>query len=234
MAAARVEPGRIQPAHVVAGRPGGCGGVPRRVQPRRRRAGDGAPACARRHLLLPRSNPGCKQSFAACFSYWREARQETLFFIKQIESLGNACGTIALIHAVGNAYPEISLLKNSSLDTFAKSSSGMTSYERAMFLEKDDDMARAHSVAASAGDTKLSDDVEEHYICFVECDGTLYELDGMKPGPIKHGSSSPESLLQDAVNIIKATMHNIPNSVKFNVMVLSRKAEQYGAIIPDN
>ncbi|XP_006652981.1 ubiquitin carboxyl-terminal hydrolase 3-like isoform X1 [Oryza brachyantha] len=160
--------------------------------------------------------------------------KETLFFIKQIESLGNACGTIALIHAVGNAYPEISLLKNSSLDTFAKSSSGMTSYERAMFLEKDDDMARAHSVAASAGDTKLSDDVEEHYICFVECDGTLYELDGMKPGPIKHGSSSPESLLQDAVNIIKATMHNIPNSVKFNVMVLSRKAEQYGAIIPDN
>jgi hypothetical protein len=26
--------------------------------------------------------------------------------------------------------------------------------------------------------------------------GTLYELDGMKGGPIKHGSTSPESLLQ--------------------------------------
>ncbi|XP_066166268.1 ubiquitin carboxyl-terminal hydrolase 3 isoform X2 [Oryza sativa Japonica Group] len=151
--------------------------------------------------------------------------QETLFFIKQIESLGNACGTIALLHAVGNAYSEISLSENSFLDMFIKSTSGMTSYERAVFLEKDDDMARAHLSAASAGDTKLSDDVEEHYICFVECDGTLYELDGMKPGPINHGPSSSKSLLQDAVNIIKATMHNIPNSVNFNVIVLSRKAE---------
>nr|AEV41049.1 putative ubiquitin carboxyl-terminal hydrolase family1 [Oryza minuta] len=70
--------------------------------------------------------------------------------------------------------------------------------------------------SASAGDTKLSDDVEEHYICFVECDGTLYELDGMKPGPINHGLSSPKSLLQDAVDIIKASMHNIPNSANFN------------------
>jgi ubiquitin carboxyl-terminal hydrolase L3 len=68
--------------------------------------------------------------------------------------------------------------------------------QRAVFLEKDDDMARAHLSAASAGDTKLSDDVEEHYICFVECDGTLYELDGMKPGPINHGPSSSKSLLQ--------------------------------------
>lgn len=151
--------------------------------------------------------------------------KETLFFIKQIESLGNACGTIALLHAVGNAYSEISLSENSFLDMFIKSTSGMTSYERAVFLEKDDDIARAHLSAASAGDTKLSDDVEEHYICFVECDGTLYELDGMKPGPINHGPSSSKSLLQDAVNIIKATMHNIPNSVNFNVIVLSRKAE---------
>nr|AEV41094.1 putative ubiquitin carboxyl-terminal hydrolase family1 [Oryza officinalis] len=155
--------------------------------------------------------------------------KETLFFIKQIESLGNACGTIALLHAVGNAYSEISLLENSCLDMFFRSTSGMTSYERALFLEKDDDMARAHLLAASAGDTKLSDDVEEHYICFVECDGTLYELDGMKPGPINHGLSSPKSLLQDAVDIIKASMHNIPNSANFNVMVLSRKEKQNGA-----
>ncbi|KAG8066614.1 hypothetical protein GUJ93_ZPchr0004g38349 [Zizania palustris] len=97
--------------------------------------------------------------------------KQILFFIKQIESLGNACGTLALLHAVGNAYSEISLLENSCLDMFFKSTSGMTSYERAVFLEKDDDMAKAHSLAVSAGDTEISDVVEEHYICFIELDG---------------------------------------------------------------
>uniref|UniRef100_A0ACD5Z0M3 Uncharacterized protein n=1 Tax=Avena sativa TaxID=4498 RepID=A0ACD5Z0M3_AVESA len=149
---------------------------------------------------------------------------DDVYFIKQIESLGNACGTIALLHAVGNAYSE-SLLKNSCLDLFFKSTASMDPYERARVLEKDDDIARAHSLAASAGDTELPDDVEEHYICFMALNGTLYELDGMKGAPIMHGSTSPESLLQDAVDIIKAIMHKIPNSINFNIMVLSKKSK---------
>ncbi|VAH38421.1 unnamed protein product [Triticum turgidum subsp. durum] len=96
-------------------------------------------------------------------------------------------------------------------------------WTRMRVLEKDDDMARAHSLAANAGDTEIGDIVEEHYVCFTTLNGTLYELDGIKGGPIKHGPSSPESLLQDAVNVIKAMMQRIPNSVNFNVMVLSRK-----------
>lgn len=150
---------------------------------------------------------------------------DKVYFIKQIESLGNACGTIALLHAVGNTFSESSLLENSCLDMFFKSTASMNPYKRAIFLEKNNDMARAHSLAASAGDTEFCDIVEEHYICFMALNGTLYELDGMKHGPIKHGSSSPKSLLQDAVHIIKAIMHDIPNSMNFNVMVLSRKAK---------
>lgn len=115
------------------------------------------------------------------------------------------------------------LVENSCLDLFFKSTASMDPYERARVLDMDDDMETAHSLAASAGDTELRDIVEEHYICFMVLNGTLYELDGMKGGPIKHGSSSPESLLQDAVHIIKAIMHKIPNSMNFNVMVLSRK-----------
>ncbi|XP_066346250.1 ubiquitin carboxyl-terminal hydrolase 3-like [Miscanthus floridulus] len=149
--------------------------------------------------------------------------QDQVYFIKQIESLGNACGTVALLHAVGNVSSEVNLVENSCLDLFFKSTSGMDPYERAVCLEKDDAMARAHSLAANAGVTELSDLVEEHYICFVSVNGTLYELDGMKDGPIKHRSCSSISLLQDVVPIIKAIMCNIPNSINFNLMVLSRK-----------
>uniref|UniRef100_A0A0A9G680 Ubiquitin carboxyl-terminal hydrolase n=1 Tax=Arundo donax TaxID=35708 RepID=A0A0A9G680_ARUDO len=148
---------------------------------------------------------------------------DQVYFIQQIESLGNACGTIGLLHAAGNVSSEISLVENSCLDLFFKSTASMDPYQRAVFLDKDDAIARAHSLAASAGVTELCDVVEEHYICFVAVKGTLYELDGMKDGPIKHGSSSSKSLLQDAVHVIKAIMRNIPNSINFNVMALSRK-----------
>ncbi|NP_001345364.1 Ubiquitin carboxyl-terminal hydrolase 3 [Zea mays] len=149
--------------------------------------------------------------------------QDQVYFIKQIESLGNACGTIALLHAVGNASSKVNLVENSCLDLFFKSTATMDPYERAVFLEKDDTMARAHLLAANDGATELSDLIEEHYVCFVYVNGTLYELDGMKDGPIKHGPCSSISLLQDVVPVIKAIMCNIPNSINFNLMVLSRK-----------
>ncbi|RLM75183.1 ubiquitin carboxyl-terminal hydrolase isozyme L3-like isoform X2 [Panicum miliaceum] len=101
--------------------------------------------------------------------------------------------------------------------------------KRALFLEKDDAMAKAHSLAASAGVTELCDVVEEHYICFVAVNGTLNELDGMKEGPIKHGSSCSKSFLQDAVPVIKGIMRNIPDSISFNLMVLSRKQNNAGS-----
>nr|CAB3488605.1 unnamed protein product [Digitaria exilis] len=122
--------------------------------------------------------------------------KDRVYFIKQIESLGNACGTIALIHAIGNTSSELNLVENSFLDLFFKSTASMDPYKRALFLEKNDAMAGAHSLAANAGVTELCDVVEEHYICFVAVNGTLHELDGMKDGPIRHGSSSSKSLLQ--------------------------------------
>ncbi|KAM0878396.1 hypothetical protein ACQ4PT_034893 [Festuca glaucescens] len=58
----------------------------------------------------------------------RKETSDDVYFIKQIESLGNACGTIALLHAVGNACSE-SLLDNSCLDLFFKSTASMDPYE---------------------------------------------------------------------------------------------------------
>ncbi|XWS49685.1 hypothetical protein CRYUN_Cryun12cG0024300 [Craigia yunnanensis] len=144
-----------------------------------------------------------------------------VYFLKQ--TVGNACGTIGLLHSVGNITSEIKLQEGSFLDKFFKSTASMDPMERATFLENDREMEVAHSVAATAGETEASDNVDTHFICFTCVDGELYELDGRKSGPISHGASSPSSLLQDAAKVIKGMIQKNPESLNFNVIALSKK-----------
>ncbi|XP_057476078.1 ubiquitin carboxyl-terminal hydrolase 3-like [Actinidia eriantha] len=145
-----------------------------------------------------------------------------VYFMKQ--TVGNACGTIGLLHAVGNVTSEIKLLEGSFLDRFFKSTATMDPLERAAFLEKDREMEVAHSIAATAGETEASDNVDTHFICFACVDGQLYELDGRKSGAVSHGPCSPGSLLQDAAKVIQEIIQKNPDSISFNVIAISKKS----------
>ncbi|KAK4486496.1 hypothetical protein RD792_009179 [Penstemon davidsonii] len=144
-----------------------------------------------------------------------------VYFMKQ--TVGNACGTIGLLHAVGNITSKIKLIEGSYLDKFYKSTANMNPSERATFLENDREMEVAHSVAVAAGDTEAIDDVATHFICFTCVDGELYELDGRRAGPISHGASSATTLLQDAVKVIQKIIEKNPDSNSFNVITISKK-----------
>uniref|UniRef100_A0A0E0CP90 Ubiquitin carboxyl-terminal hydrolase n=1 Tax=Oryza meridionalis TaxID=40149 RepID=A0A0E0CP90_9ORYZ len=143
-----------------------------------------------------------------------------VYFTKQ--TVGNACGTVGVIHAIGNAASKLKLVEGSYFDRFYKQTVDMDPVQRAAFLEEDDEMEDAHSVAASAGDTDANVEVNEHFVCFSCIDGELYELDGRKSQPICHGPSSPDTLLQDAAKVIKARIASNPDSMNFNVMALSK------------
>ncbi|GER25719.1 ubiquitin carboxyl-terminal hydrolase isozyme L3 [Striga asiatica] len=146
-----------------------------------------------------------------------------VYFMKQ--TVGNACGTIGLLHAVGNITSRIKLVEGSYLDNFFKSTANMNPSERAAFLENDREMEVAHSVAATAGDTEASDDVNTHFICFTCINEQLYELDGRRAGPISHGASTPGTLLQDAAKVIQKIIQKNPDSINFNVIAFSKKSE---------
>uniref|UniRef100_A0A0E0DGQ3 Ubiquitin carboxyl-terminal hydrolase n=1 Tax=Oryza meridionalis TaxID=40149 RepID=A0A0E0DGQ3_9ORYZ len=113
--------------------------------------------------------------------------------------------------------------KGSYFDRFYKQTADMDPAQRAAFLEEDEEMEKAHSVAVSAGDTEAKDGVIEHYVCFSCVDDEIFEFDGGNSQAISHGPSSPDSLLQDAAKVIKARIAQYPESLNFNVMALSKQ-----------
>ncbi|CAL9225808.1 unnamed protein product [Arabidopsis halleri] len=150
-----------------------------------------------------------------------KVHSDKVYFMKQ--TVGNACGTIGLLHAIGNITSEIKLSEGSFLDRFFKSTANMTPMERAKYLENDSQIEDAHSVAVSAGDTAASDDAVTHFICLACVEGELYELDGRKAGPISHGASSPATLLKDATIVIKKMIEKNPDSLNFNLIAISKR-----------
>uniref|UniRef100_A0A0E0DGQ2 Ubiquitin carboxyl-terminal hydrolase n=1 Tax=Oryza meridionalis TaxID=40149 RepID=A0A0E0DGQ2_9ORYZ len=143
-------------------------------------------------LLYPQDRK--KESVASPSSTVESKKlSKNVYFTKQ--TIGNACGTVGIIHAIGNALSRIKLVEGSYFDRFYKQTADMDPAQRAAFLEEDEEMEKAHSVAVSAGDTEA----------------------------ISHGPSSPDSLLQDAAKVIKARIAQYPESLNFNVMALSKQ-----------
>lgn len=59
----------------------------------------------------------------------------------------------------------------------------------------------------------------------VHKDGVLYELDGRKSFPIKHGETTSETFVHDAAKVCKQFMARDPTEVRFNVLALSKADE---------
>ncbi|CAI5483991.1 unnamed protein product [Closterium sp. Yama58-4] len=144
------------------------------------------------------------------------------FFVRQ--TIDNACGTIALLHAIGNNQHQLTLEQGSFLQQFFEKTKDMTPEDRAAYLEADTLLEKAHTDAAEAGDTRppsIHECVDLHFVAFVTSGGRLYELDGRKPKPIDHGPSSPDTLLQDAARVMQQVIAASPNSLQFNVIAMS-------------
>ena len=161
-----------------------------------------------------------------------------IWFVKQ--RIGNACGTIGLLHAMLNvsnsiqySLPQPLIRSDSWLQTFASATNtACTPLRRAELLESDSVIATLHDAATSSHENQtsrgnLDDDVITHFIAFV-CgpDGVLYELDGRKGQPIPHGSTGFGTLLSDACRVIQEQfMARDPNELRFTILALAPNQE---------
>ena len=146
-----------------------------------------------------------------------------MWYIKQ--TVGNACGTIGLLHAVANNAAEISPAPGSFLARFLERTAALDAAARAEALASDDSLDAAHAAAALEGQSaapEADEEVNLHFVAFVHVDGGLYELDGRKPGPVRHGGTSGETLLADAVAVVQREfLPHAGGSVQFNVIALA-------------
>jgi len=141
-----------------------------------------------------------------------------VYHIKQV--IGNACGTIGLLHAVSNNEAKLELAPDKFFSKFISQTRGLDMMERAVALEANTDIEVEHQSLASEAKSNVHHAVNDnlHFNAFVEVDGDLYELDGRKNRPINHGRCT--NLLMDACAVVRQFMARDPNEIRFNLVAL--------------
>jgi len=144
-----------------------------------------------------------------------------VFFMKQ--TIENACGTVGLLHALGNS--KATYKKDSALEKFMKKAKGKSPEEIAQLLETNEDICEIHASVAQEGQTStpsLEENVDLHFVALVLVDGHVYELDGRKDKPTKHGASNETDFLKDAAAVCKIFMDRLPDALNFSLTALVR------------
>lgn len=156
----------------------------------------------------------------------RQAVSDKVYFVEQ--TVGNACGTIGLIHTLANVADKISFEKGKFFADFLDKTAKLSPSERAKVLQESPALEQSHQEIAQDPEAKSHvedpNNVNLHFNCFVCIDGVLYELDGRKTGPVNHGACDPAEVLERAVAVIKQFMQRDPKELRFSMVALAPKA----------
>ncbi|KAF2715636.1 cysteine proteinase [Pleomassaria siparia CBS 279.74] len=121
------------------------------------------------------------------------------------QTIGDACGSIGLVHCCLNGEVFKHVTPGSTLDQIRTEALPKKMLERAKVLEDSEAFEKAHGDAAVLGDTKPPDKKEhehtgQHFVAFVKGkDGHLWELEGSRKGPLDRGTlKEDEDVLSEA------------------------------------
>ena len=143
--------------------------------------------------------------------------------------VGNACGTIALIHAIANTVPREELRQGSPLARFFEAAKRLeTADARGRALAGSVELARVHKTHAEQGQTDHTEHVEVdyHFVCLCRIGDKLYELDGARPSacPILHGQTSADRFVFDAAQVVEREwLSRFEGVLNFGIVTLSER-----------
>lgn len=189
-------------------------------------------------LLFP-SKPIRKPRLEALAAQGEQAAApDSTFYLIQHSDFGNACGTIAAVHAIGNLARsgKLKLQTGSPIESFLQHVAGKSPADIGWELADASDLHEASEQAAKSREAQTKtpgrhDKVDGHFVVFVEVEGMLVELDGCMGSPLLHGPTSETTLLRDAAKVIQVEfMARAPGNLNFSVMALaSNEAPGQGA-----
>ncbi|KAK7029041.1 peptidase C12, ubiquitin carboxyl-terminal hydrolase [Favolaschia claudopus] len=136
------------------------------------------------------------------------------FFAHQV--VNNACATLAVLNALGNIP---SLTTGPQLAELNSFTTGMDPQTRGMVITSADWLREAHNSLTppnaisldGLGLPKSSEDAY-HFVVYLPIMGSLYELDGLKQFPVRHGSyeTSGEGWVKKARETIERRIATYP------------------------
>ncbi|TFL04801.1 ubiquitin carboxyl-terminal hydrolase [Pterulicium gracile] len=148
------------------------------------------------------------------------------FFAHQV--VNNACATLAVMNALGNIP---SLTCGPQLSELMSFASVMDAQTRGLVITSADWLREAHNALSPPSAVSMdglglprnkSEDVY-HFVVYLPVMGVLYELDGLKEHPIKHGSceDAGEGWVKRAREAIESRIASYPEgSIEFSLLAL--------------
>ena len=151
-------------------------------------------------------------------------REELASLLYMKQTVGNACGTIGVLHALANAPSVVSCLDTARwLSKFLAQARGQSPEAVGALLEADDDIEESHQALATEATSDVSHASNDnlHFVALVQHRGLLVELDGRRGGPVVHGRVGDEGLLRAALRVVQEYMSREPGEIRFNMTALS-------------
>ncbi|KAL0852292.1 hypothetical protein ABMA28_000500 [Loxostege sticticalis] len=154
-----------------------------------------------------------------------DSRLDRIYFAKQV--INNACATQAVISILLNCnHPDVDL--GPELTKLKEFSMSFDPKMRGLTLSNSQTIRSAHNSMSQQAvfevDPKAptKDDDAYHFVGYMPIDGRLYELDGLKEGPIDHGPIAPEQDWLDVVRPIIMKRINVytEGEIHFNLLAV--------------
>ncbi|CAH2313233.1 ubiquitin carboxyl-terminal hydrolase isozyme L5 [Pelobates cultripes] len=153
-----------------------------------------------------------------------DSRLDTIFFAKQV--INNACATQAIISILLNTtHSDVQLGETLSefrefTQSFDAAMKGLALSNSEVIRQVHNSFARQQMFEFDAKSTSRDDDAF-HFVSYVPVNGRLYELDGLRDGPIDLGACNQDEWIAAVRPVIEKRMQKYcEGEIRFNLMAI--------------